>query len=74
MLCLSGFELYSRWVPLFDLFTLFRTDLIQSEASWKLSSNSDWAVNVCTKECELIKVRHTFGLLAVSTKNYSSWT
>ena len=26
----------------FDLFTFFRTDLIQSEASWKLSSTSDW--------------------------------
>ena len=25
-----------------DLFTFFRTDLIQSEASWKLSSTSDW--------------------------------
>ena len=26
----------------FDLFTFFRADLIQSEASWKLSSTSDW--------------------------------
>ena len=25
-----------------NLFTLFRADLIQSEASWKLSSTSDW--------------------------------
>ena len=25
-----------------DLFTFFGTDLIQSEASWKLSSTSDW--------------------------------
>ena len=26
----------------FNLFTFFRADLIQSEASWKLSSTSDW--------------------------------
>ena len=25
-----------------DLFAFFRTDLIQSESSWKLSSTSDW--------------------------------
>ena len=25
-----------------DLFTFFGTDLIQSEASWKLSFTSDW--------------------------------
>ena len=25
-----------------NLFTFFREDLIQSEASWKLSSTSDW--------------------------------
>ena len=37
-------------------------DLIQSETSWKLFSTS---VNVCMKECELIKGGHTFGLLAV---------
>ena len=30
----------------------------------KLSSASDWII--CTKECELIKSGHTFGLLAVS--------
>ena len=29
-------------VTAFDLFTFSRTDLIQSEASWKLSSTSDW--------------------------------
>ena len=28
-------------VAAFDLFTFFRT-VIQSEASWKLSSTSDW--------------------------------
>ena len=46
-------------VTTFDLFTFFRADLIQSEASWKLSSTSDWLM----KECALIK-GHTFGLLA----------
>ena len=30
----------------------------------KLSSASDWII--CTKECELIKSGHTFGLLAVN--------
>ena len=29
-------------VTAFDLFTFFRTDSVQSEASWKLSSRSDW--------------------------------
>ena len=47
-------------VTAFDLFTFFRADLIQSEASWKLSSTSDWLM----KECVLIKGGHTFGLLA----------
>ena len=32
-------------VTAFDLFTFFRTDLIQSEASWKLSSASDWLMS-----------------------------
>ena len=32
-------------VTAFDLFTFFRTDLIQSEASWKLSSTSDWLMS-----------------------------
>ena len=29
----------------FNLFTFFHTDLIQSEASWKLSSTSDWLMS-----------------------------
>jgi len=29
-------------VTTFDLFKIFPADLIQSEASWKLSSTSDW--------------------------------
>ena len=29
----------------FDLFTFFCVDLIQSEASWKLSSTSDWLMS-----------------------------
>ena len=32
-------------VTAFDLFTFFRADLIQSEASWKLSSTSDWLMS-----------------------------
>ena len=29
----------------FNLFTFFHTDLIQSEASWKLSLTSDWLMS-----------------------------
>ena len=29
----------------FNLFTFFHIDLIQSEASWKLSSTSDWLMS-----------------------------
>ena len=32
-------------VTVFDLFTFFRTDLIQSETSWKLSLTSDWLMS-----------------------------
>ena len=32
-------------VTTFNLFTFFRTDLIQSDASWKLSSTSDWLMS-----------------------------
>ena len=32
-------------VTTFDLFTLFCADFIQSEASWKLSSTSDWLMS-----------------------------
>ena len=32
-------------VTAFDLFTFFRADLIQLEASWKLSSTSDWLMS-----------------------------
>ena len=34
---------------------------------WKLSSASDWIAS--SKECELNKSGHTFGLLAVRTKH-----
>ena len=44
-------------MTVFDLFTSFHTDLVQSEASWKLSSTSDW----------LIEGGHTFGILVVIT-------
>ena len=29
-----------------------------------------WLVDVCMKECELIKIGHTFGLLALKTVHY----
>ena len=32
-------------VTAFDLFTFFCTGLIQSEASWKLSSTADWLMS-----------------------------
>ena len=44
-------------MTVFDLFTPFHTDLVQSEASWKRSSTSDW----------LIEGDHTFGILVVIT-------
>ena len=44
-------------MTVFDLFASFHTDLVQSEASWKLSSTSDW----------LIEGGHTFGILVVIT-------
>ena len=34
-----------KGVTAFNLFTFFHTDLIQSEASWKLSSTSDWLMS-----------------------------
>ena len=34
-----------RNVTAFDLFTFFHADLIQSEASWKLSLTSDWLIS-----------------------------
>ena len=53
---LKGLELISEVPPLpyskeprsvtaFDLFTFFRTDSIQSEASWELSSSCDWLIS-----------------------------
>ena len=34
-----------RSVTAFDLLTFFHTDLIQSEANWKLSLTSDWLIS-----------------------------
>ena len=53
---LKGLELISEVPPVpysnepksvtaFDLFTFFRTDSIYSEASWELSSSSDWLIS-----------------------------
>ena len=46
-------------VTTLDLFTFFCTDLIQSGASWKLSSTSDWLMSTW---------KNTFELLAVSER------
>ena len=43
-------------VTAFDLFTFFRPDLIQSEASWKLSSTSDWLMSAWKNVSELKEV------------------
>ena len=43
--CKTVSETYSKEpksVTAFNLFPFFRADLIQSEASWKLSSTFDW--------------------------------
>ena len=45
---LNVFNFYSKEpksVTAFDLFTFFCTDLIQSEASWKLSLTPDWLMS-----------------------------
>ena len=41
-----------------NLFTFFRADLIQSEASWKLSSTSDWLISVKKNELKVIAVSY----------------
>ena len=43
-------------VMAFDFFTFFCTDLIQSEASWKLSSISDWLMSALKNVSSLKKV------------------
>ena len=49
----------------FNLFTFFHTDLIQSEASWKLSSTSDWLMSASKNVSALKEVT----LLASLLKN-----
>ena len=47
-LCLSVNMFYNKEpksITTFDLFKFFRADLIQSEASWKLSSTFDWLMS-----------------------------
>ena len=41
----NGYSKEPKSVTTFDLFTLFCADFIQSEASWKLSSTSDWLMS-----------------------------
>ena len=48
-------------MTVFYLFTFFRTDFIQSEASWKLSSTTDWLMSAWKN----VSWGHPFGLLAV---------
>ena len=38
MLCLSGFQLYSRWVPVFLLHYIVNCATLQSTDSWDSSS------------------------------------
>ena len=38
----SGYRKEPDSVTVLNLFTFFRADLIQPQASWKLSSTSDW--------------------------------
>ena len=45
----QNINLSPKSVSAFDLFIFFRTDLIQSEASWKLSSTSDWLMSAWRK-------------------------
>ena len=45
----------------FDLFTFFRTDLIQSEVSWKLSSTFDWLMSAWKNVSKKIHLSRTTG-------------
>ena len=70
--CYSFFRIsYSLWiyyskepksVTTSDLFTFFRTDLIQSESSWKLSLISD-CLMFAWKNASLLKEVTLFGSL-----------
>ena len=41
----NGYSKEPKSVSAFDLFTFFCADFIQSEASWKLSTTSDWLMS-----------------------------
>ena len=43
--CLVVYSKEPKSVTALHLFTFLRTDLIQSEASWKLSSTFDWLMS-----------------------------
>ena len=57
---LFGYSKEPKSVTVFYLFTFFRTDFIQSEASWKLSSTTDWLMSAWKN----VSWGHPFGLLA----------
>ena len=50
-------------VTAFNLFRFFRADLIQSEASWKLSLTSDWLMPSWKNVNKLKQVTHLGSLL-----------
>ena len=50
-------------VTAFDLFTFFCADFIQSEASWKLSSTSDWLMSAWKNVSYLKEVNFLGSLL-----------
>ena len=58
-------------VTAFDLFTFFRILRFHPIRSQLETVLDLWLVNVCMKECELIKGGHTFGLLAVKSNSNS---
>ena len=72
----------TKSVTAFDLFTFFHADLIQSEASWKLSSTSDWLMSAWKNVSKLKAITILGSLLYLShmmitnqvTRNPESFT
>ena len=60
-------------VTAFNLFTFFRADFVQSEASWKLSSTSDWFM-FAWKNVNLLKEVTLLGSLVKAIRTISNFT
>ena len=70
--CYDCYSKEPKSVNAFGLFTFFRTDLIQSEASWKPSSTSDWLMSAWKNVSWLMEVTSLGSLLKKSSSSSSS--